>query len=186
MHVHAMNNRHRDAHVLLAALGHASRFRIALRLLDGERCVGDLAVSVGLSQSCTTRHVQALERAGLVRTWRDGKRVLVAIDAARAEVVALLEWIAPGSVATRPARAGGAGPLTRPPRPPRAVRATVARRRPAAASTPAAAASAEALRATGADTSPAEPPASATHAAPEQPPAPRPPRPREALEDFLL
>ncbi len=186
MHAHAMNNRHRDAHVLLAALGHASRFRIALRLLDGERCVGDLAVAVGLSQSCTTRHVQALERAGLVRSRRDGKRVLVAIDAARAEVTALLEWIAPGSAATRPAPDGPAGPLARKSRTPRAARAAVAKRRPAAGASPARAAVAEALHGTGAESPPAEPPASGTHAAPEQPPAPRPPRPREALEDFLL
>lgn len=186
MHAHAMNNRHRDAHVLLAALGHASRFRIALRLLDGERCVGDLAVSVGLSQSCTTRHVQALERAGLVRSRRDGKRVLVALDAARAEVAALLEWIAPGSAAARPAPAGAAGPFASRSRPPGPARSVVARRRPAAAPPPARAADPQAPHAPGAETPPAEPPASGTHAAPEQPPAPRPPRLREALEDFLL
>lgn len=186
MHAHAMNNRHRDAHSLLAALGHASRYRIALRLLEGECCVGDLAVAVGLSQSCTTRHVQALERAGLVRSRRDGKRVLVAIDAARAEVAALLEWIAPGAAATRPAPAAAAAAPSSRSRPTRAALAARARRRPAAAPPPARPAASEAPRAPGAETTPAEPPASGTHAAPEQPPAPRPPRPREALEDFLL
>lgn len=105
-----MNGRHRDVHPLLAALGHASRFRIALCLLEGERCVGDLAVAIGLSQSCTTRHVQALERAGVVRSRREGKRVLVGIEEGRAAVVELLEWIAPGSTAARASSGRGARP----------------------------------------------------------------------------
>ena len=48
-----------------------------LLLLSGvERSVSQLARAVRLSQSCTTRHLQALERAGLVKGVRDGKRVV--------------------------------------------------------------------------------------------------------------
>ena len=62
----------RDA---MACLAVDSRFRLVKALADGDRCVGELAVSVGLSQSCTTRHLQALERAGLVEGRREGRRV---------------------------------------------------------------------------------------------------------------
>lgn len=110
MHLHAMNGRHHERHTLLSSLGHASRFRIALSLLEGERSVGELATLVGLSQSCTTRHVQALERAGVVRSRREGKRVLVGIEREHADLAGLLEWIGPGAGDSkpqgRPARAG--------------------------------------------------------------------------------
>ena len=117
MHVHAMNGRHQELHALLSSLGHASRFRIALRLLEGERSVGELAVLVGLSQSCTTRHVQALERAGVVRSHREGKRVLVRLEREQADLSGLLDWIGPGAgdskAEVRPARARARGPRQR-------------------------------------------------------------------------
>lgn len=48
-----------------------------LLLLSGvDRSVSQLAKAVRLSQSCTTRHLQSLERAGLVKGVRDGKRVV--------------------------------------------------------------------------------------------------------------
>lgn len=89
-----MNDRRRDPLVLLAALGHASRYRAVRRLLEGDCCVGELAVAIGLSQSCTTRHVQVLERAGVVRSHREGKRVLIAIARDGAGEDALLDWLA--------------------------------------------------------------------------------------------
>lgn len=90
MHARAMNDRHRELHSLLATLGHSSRFRIALLLGERERGVGELALAVGLSQSCTTRHVQALERAGIVRSRRDGKRVVVTLRRERPALATLL------------------------------------------------------------------------------------------------
>jgi DNA-binding transcriptional ArsR family regulator len=64
-----------DVRPLLACLGVASRFRLVRALAGSDRCVGELAVAVGLSQSCTTRHLQALERLGLVKGRREGRRV---------------------------------------------------------------------------------------------------------------
>ena len=61
---------------LLACLGDPSRFRIVLSLLEADRCVTELAGEVALSQSCTTRHLQFLEREGIVRGDRQGKRVM--------------------------------------------------------------------------------------------------------------
>lgn len=90
----------------LACLGDPSRFALAQALLPGERCVTELASLVGLSQSCTTRHLQALAREGLIRSRRDGKRVLcrLAHDDATAAVLALVGSPAPAEAVPVPAR----------------------------------------------------------------------------------
>jgi hypothetical protein len=61
-------------------------------LAEAERCVGELAVAVGLSQSCTTRHLQALERLGLVEGRREGKRVCFRLRGEAPGVGELLGW----------------------------------------------------------------------------------------------
>jgi DNA-binding transcriptional ArsR family regulator len=88
---------HRDAndlHQALAVLAPPRRFELLLLLFSGvDRSVSQLAGTVGLSQSCTTRHLQALARAGLVKGGRDGKRVVFRIsprDAAAEAVLASL------------------------------------------------------------------------------------------------
>jgi DNA-binding transcriptional ArsR family regulator len=78
MHEYAMKNKSDSetrAQCVLACLAVPSRFRLVKAIAEANRCVGELAISVGLSQSCTTRHLQTLERAGLVRGHRDGRRV---------------------------------------------------------------------------------------------------------------
>ena len=77
----------------LEAVGHASRFRIVLALCERERHVSELALEIGLSQSCTTRHLQALERAEVIRTHRAGKRVLAALALERELVAQLVGWL---------------------------------------------------------------------------------------------
>ena len=124
MHVHAMNDRHRELHSLLATLGHASRFRLALVLVERERSVGELAAAVRLSQSCTTRHVQALERAGIVRSRRDGKRVLVALHRERPALAVLLGLLGePDGDIELPVSLGSAPPGRETPRRPGVERA---------------------------------------------------------------
>jgi hypothetical protein len=54
--------------------------------------VTDLAADIGLSQSCTTRHLQALERRRVVRGARDGKRVLYRIREDDPRLMPLLGW----------------------------------------------------------------------------------------------
>ncbi len=79
---------------VLQCLGDESRFRVMTELVRGDRCVTELATLVGLSQSCTTRHLQVLERAGLVSSARSGKRVVFCVrDEPR--VAALLAWALP-------------------------------------------------------------------------------------------
>lgn len=125
----------------LACLTEPSRFRIALTLIRGESCVSSIALEVGLSQSCTTRHLQALEREGLVARERAGKRVLYRLRFDRPEIESVRALIhPPGGVPPAPGATGG-------PKPPRASGAG-GRREPRA----------EAGRtATAASSSPAEP-----------------------------
>ncbi len=64
-------------HRALAVLAPPKRFQLLLLLLSGpDRSVSQLSRLVRLSQSCTTRHLQSLERAGLAKRERDGKRVV--------------------------------------------------------------------------------------------------------------
>lgn len=92
MHPHAMNYSRPAAQALLACLGEESRFRLVQALIGGARCVTDLAAEVGLSQSCTTRHLQSLERRKLVSGRRDGKRVFYRIREDDPGLLALLGW----------------------------------------------------------------------------------------------
>lgn len=89
-------------HEVLSVLAPPKRFELARLLLGGvELSVSRLADAVGLSQSCTTRHLQALERAGLVRGTRDGKRVVFRIEPADPVAAALLTALQGGSGSTR-------------------------------------------------------------------------------------
>jgi DNA-binding transcriptional ArsR family regulator len=77
---------------LMACVSDPSRFQLVSRLALGECCVSDLARRVGLSQSCTTRHLQVLARYGVARGRRQGKRVVFQLCTERATVRALLRW----------------------------------------------------------------------------------------------
>ena len=88
-----------ETHALpvLACLGVASRFRLVRALAVADRCVGELAEAVGLSQSCTTRHLQALERVGLVKGRREGRRVRFRLRAEVPGIRELLGWALTGA-----------------------------------------------------------------------------------------
>jgi DNA-binding transcriptional ArsR family regulator len=108
MHDHAMDGRPLHVYAALAVLAAPRRFDLLLLMLGGEeRSVSQLAETVGLSQSCTTRHLQALARAGLVKGVRDGKRVVFRIAprdvAARAVLVSLSGGRAAGTLDLAPA-----------------------------------------------------------------------------------
>src|SRR5262252_3065613 len=109
MHGHAMHNDPQALHQALAALAPPRRFELLVLLMAGvDRSVSQLAEAVGLSQSCTTRHLQALARAGLVKGVRDGKRVVFRIAprdaAARAVLASLAARAAAAPVPARRAR----------------------------------------------------------------------------------
>ena len=96
----------------LAVLAAPRRFDLLVLMLAGERrSVSQLAEAVRLSQSCTTRHLQALARAGLVKGERDGKRVVFRIAPRDGAAQAVLASIAGGT-----AGAFGAEPASGPAR----------------------------------------------------------------------
>jgi ArsR family transcriptional regulator len=186
MHHAAMDADHHPTQLLMACLGDASRFRIVSALLPGPRCVTELAAEVSLSQSCTTRHLQALERRGVVCGTREGKRVLYRLCADRPELEPLLAWALP---------AGAAVPAPDAPSParhrrnrngtPEGARNGRRGRPPSGSGSPAPAthegAPGSAIRT---ESTPEPQPTLAIREA-EPPVRPRP-RPRSDLEDFLL
>jgi len=100
-----MNPQWFESQRVLRCLGDESRFRVMTELVRGDRCVTELATLVGLSQSCTTRHLQVLERGGLVTSRRLGKRVVFCVrDEPR--VVSLLAWALPVEVHGKVPRIG--------------------------------------------------------------------------------
>jgi DNA-binding transcriptional ArsR family regulator len=75
------------------ALADATRRHIVARLAKGEASVNDLvAIGGGLSQPAITKHVQVLERAGLVSRSRDGQRRPVRLRGERLEEASA--WLA--------------------------------------------------------------------------------------------
>lgn len=58
------------------AMGEPSRLRILQELLQGERSVKALVENVGLTQSNTSRHLQALYEAALVARRKSGLEVI--------------------------------------------------------------------------------------------------------------
>lgn len=109
MHGHAMHTkRSEQLHRALAVLAPPRRFELLMLLLTGvDRSVSQLAAAVGLSQSCTTRHLQALERAGLVKGLRDGKRVVFRPEPRDAAGAGVLASLAGQWSSARPARRVG-------------------------------------------------------------------------------
>jgi DNA-binding transcriptional ArsR family regulator len=98
----------------LACLGDPSRFRIVQRLAADRLCVSELAGEVRLSQSCTTRHLQALTGVGMVRPERQGKRVLYVLRDEDPDVARLLHWL---RIAAATESGSGSNPTPRSPRP---------------------------------------------------------------------
>jgi DNA-binding transcriptional ArsR family regulator len=64
------------------ALAHGARRDMLGRLARGELTVGELAEPLTMSLAAASKHVQVLERAGLVRRTVDGRRHVCRLDAA--------------------------------------------------------------------------------------------------------
>ena len=64
-----------EAAKLLTALANERRLAMLCELLDGERSVGELVESVGLSQSALSQHLAKLRAARIVATRRDAQTV---------------------------------------------------------------------------------------------------------------
>ena len=73
------------------ALGDATRRRMLRDLADGERSVGELAAPFDMSLAAASKHIKALERAGLVRRRVTGRTHLCRLEARPLEDAH--EWI---------------------------------------------------------------------------------------------
>jgi len=64
----------------LKALAHPVRLRILALLRDGELCVCEVAEVLGLAPSTVSEHLTDLRRTGVVREWKVGRWVHVALS----------------------------------------------------------------------------------------------------------
>lgn len=64
----------------LKALAHPARLRILALLRGGELCVCEVAEVLGLAPSTVSEHLTGLRRAGVVREWKVGRWVHVALS----------------------------------------------------------------------------------------------------------
>jgi DNA-binding transcriptional ArsR family regulator len=62
------------------ALAHGARREMLGRLADGELTVGQLAEPLAMSLAAASKHIQVLERAGLIRQTVAGRRHLCRLE----------------------------------------------------------------------------------------------------------
>jgi DNA-binding transcriptional ArsR family regulator len=63
----------------LKALANPQRLRILCQLADGERCVGQMVASLGISQSLVSQHLACLRDLDLVKADRRGRQVVYSV-----------------------------------------------------------------------------------------------------------
>lgn len=78
--------------VVVAALAHPARRQMLLTIhLRGQMSAGDVAARFSHAWPTTTRHLRVLERAGLVRFERQGRKRVYRVEHARLRLVT--EWL---------------------------------------------------------------------------------------------
>lgn len=75
----ALKGKSDEAADLLSAMSNAKRLLILCNLVDGEMPVGQLADTVGLSQSALSQHLAKLRARKLVSTRRDAQTIYYSI-----------------------------------------------------------------------------------------------------------
>lgn len=65
---------------IFRVLGDPTRVRILDALTRGERCVGDLATSLGLTESAVSHQLRLLRATRIVRARRAGRMMFYALD----------------------------------------------------------------------------------------------------------
>jgi len=88
----------RDLLTITKALGDESRLRALLAVRGGELCVCQLVQVLGLSPATVSKHMDILERAGLVTRRRQGKwRYYRLVDGRAGSTAATaLSWVVEG------------------------------------------------------------------------------------------
>ena len=75
MNIQEMEYNAEKAAKLMTMMSNPNRLLILCQLLDGEKCVMELADSVGLSQSALSQHLAKLRGGKLVATRRDAQTI---------------------------------------------------------------------------------------------------------------
>lgn len=76
-----------QAEGLLKQMANANRLMVLCHLVSGEKTVGELAESVGLSQSALSQHLAKLREAGLVESDKRGLMVFYRICSMEAQAL---------------------------------------------------------------------------------------------------
>jgi len=76
-----------EAARLLTALANESRLAILCELVDGERSVGTLVETVGLTQSALSQHLAKLRTVGIVTTRREAQTIYYRLASEPAGIV---------------------------------------------------------------------------------------------------
>jgi DNA-binding transcriptional ArsR family regulator len=71
----------------LKLLAHEGRLEILCLLADGGRTVGDIAASLGLTQSAVSQQLMRLRAEGLVVAKREGRSIRYALGRRETEIV---------------------------------------------------------------------------------------------------
>ena len=80
MDANQLQRRAHEASELLKALGNAHRLMILCQLVEGEKSVGELVRSIGLSQSALSQHLARLRRDGIVNTRRSAQTIYYSLE----------------------------------------------------------------------------------------------------------
>lgn len=75
MDVEAMNRAADEAAEVLKVLANPARLRLLCALVPGERCVGELEVMLGASQSYVSGQLARMRAEGLVACHREGRTI---------------------------------------------------------------------------------------------------------------
>ena len=65
---------------ILKALSDGTRLKIVEFLLDGEKCVCEIFPHVKMTQSTVSFQLGVLEKCGILKSRRDGKRIFYSIE----------------------------------------------------------------------------------------------------------
>jgi len=91
MNIQDLTAKSADASKLLSALSNPHRLRILCELHQGERSVGSLETSIGLSQSALSQHLAKLRSARIVSTRREAQTIFYSVsDERAAQLLSLL------------------------------------------------------------------------------------------------
>jgi|SRR6516225_4441223 ArsR family transcriptional regulator len=91
LNLNAMRKAAGKATGVLRSLANEDRLLLLCQLSQGEKCVGELELLVGLRQPSLSQQLGVLRTEGLVRTRREGKSIYYSV--ARPDVLALLNTL---------------------------------------------------------------------------------------------